>query len=161
MLDKLLPEQVTRYSGHPLAKWVFVALTVITIGRSLVHMFAADGGAQSIATIPLDAYSTAAADTVIFLFALWGLSQLIIGLLYGVVLWRYQGLIPLMYLLMIFEYAMRIVLGNLKPIVTTTTAPGAIGDYILVPLALVMLILSLRTGPQSHRTENLRTETAG
>ncbi len=146
MFEKLLPKQVSNdYSGHPLAKWVLGALTVIAIGRSLVHMFAPDGGAESIATIPLANYSAAAADTVIFVFALWGLSQLILGLLYGVVLWRYQALIPLMYLLMAFEYAMRIVLGNLKPIVTVQTAPGAIGDYIMIPLALVMLWLALQT----------------
>ena len=84
MLDKLLPQTVTNtYRGHPLAKWALVALTIVTIGRSLVHMFAADGGAQSIATIALDIFTEGGANTVITLFALWGLSQLIIGLLYA------------------------------------------------------------------------------
>jgi hypothetical protein len=49
-----------------------------------------------------------------------------------------------MYLLMIFEYGMRIVLGAIKPIETTGRAPGAIGNFIIIPLALIMLILSLR-----------------
>jgi hypothetical protein len=73
-----------------------------------------------------------------------GLSQLLIGIIYVAVLWRYKALIPLMYLLMILEYGLRIVLGTLKPIETTSTAPGAIGDYVMVPLAIIMLILSLR-----------------
>jgi len=45
---------------------------------------------------------------------------------------------------MIFEYGMCIVLGAIKPIEKTGTAPGAIGDYIIIPLAIIMLVLSLR-----------------
>lgn len=145
MLERLLPKQLNNdYTGSPIARWVFVVITIITIARSLVHMFAPDGGAQSIATIPLDTFTDNGAATVILMFALWGLSQLLVGVIYVVVLWRYRALIPFMYLLLFVEYAMRILLGALKPIETVSTAPGAIGDYILVPLALVMLVLSLR-----------------
>jgi hypothetical protein len=49
-----------------------------------------------------------------------------------------------MYLLMILEYGLRIVLDNLKPMETIGTASGAIGDYVMVPIAIIMLILSLR-----------------
>jgi hypothetical protein len=145
MLECLFPQNKTNtYRSNPIAKWVFILLTLVTIARSLVHMFSSDGGAQSIATIPLDSFTANGADAVILMFALWGLSQLLIGIIYGIVLWRYQALIPLMYLLMVFEYGMRIVLGAIKPIETTGTAPGAIGNYIIVPLAIVMLVLSLR-----------------
>ena len=119
---------------------------MVTIGRSLVHMFLPDGGAQSIATIPLDSFTVDGADAVILIFALWGLSQLLIGFIYGLVLWRYQAFIPSMYLMLIIEYGMRIVLGAMKPIQTTGTAPGAIGNFIIVPTAIVMLVLSLREG---------------
>jgi hypothetical protein len=156
-LNKLFPQQANNdYRGSAIAKWVFVVLTIVTIARSLVHMFAADGGAQSIATIPLDSFTPNGADSVILIFALWGLSQLLMGLIYVVVLWRYQNLIPLMYLLMIFEYAMRMVLGELNPIETTGTAPGAIGDYVIVPLALVMLFLSLRTASDAAASPGVR-----
>ena len=146
MIDKLLPQPVTnQYQGHPLAKWVFVALTIITIGRSLVHMFAADGGAQSIASIALDTFSEGGANTVITVFALWGLSQLIIGLLYMVVLWRYQSLITLMYVIFSFEYFMRLAAGVYSPgLEKLATAPGEIGNFIFLPLGLLMLWLSLR-----------------
>ncbi len=44
MLETLLPKQLTNdYLDSPIAKWVFVLLTIMTIGRSLVHIFAADG----------------------------------------------------------------------------------------------------------------------
>lgn len=148
-LTRLFPRQADNsYQGSPIALWVFIVITFGTLARSLVHMFASDGGAQSIATIPLDSFTENGAASVILIFALWGLSQLLLGLIYVIVLWRYRNLIPLMYLLMIFEYAMRIALGEMKPIETTGTAPGAIGDYVIVPLATVMLLLSLRLVPR-------------
>ena len=49
-----------------------------------------------------------------------------------------------MYFLMIVEYIMRIVLGNLKSIEVDSTLPGAVANLIVVPLASIMLILSLR-----------------
>ncbi len=146
MIEKLLPQPVTNhYAGHPLAKWVFAAITVFTIGRSLVHMFAPDGGAQSIATIALDSFTPGGANTVVTVFALWGLSQLIIGLLYAIVLWRYQSLIPLMYVFFAFEYFMRLIAGAYSPgVEKLATAPGEIGNLVFLPLGLVMLWLSLR-----------------
>lgn len=146
MLNQIFPTPADNtFRGHALAKWMFLILTLVTIARSLVHMFAADGGAQSIATIALDSFTSSGADTVITMFGLWGLSQLIIGLVYAVVFWRYQSLIPMMYLTMLFEYVMRLIAPLYTPgIATTGTAPGSVGDYILIPLVAVMLILSVR-----------------
>ena len=147
MLANLFPATITNnYRGAVLAKWVFVLVTLLTLGRSLAHIFLPDGGAQSIATIPLDSFTANGAATAVHLFALWGVSQLIIGLIYLIVLWRYQALIPLMYLLMVLEYALRLALTFAKPLETHGTAPGAIGNYVLIPLALLMLWLSLRDG---------------
>ena len=104
MIEKLLPQPVTnQYRGQPLALWGFHRAELDHNRAYLVHMFAADGGAQSIASIALDAFGDGGANTVITVFALWGLSQLIIGLLYVIVLWRYRSLIPLMYVLFSFE----------------------------------------------------------
>jgi len=97
MLDSLFPQPITNsYRGAALAKWVFVLLTVVTLARSLLHIFLPDGGAESIATIPLESFTEDGAAAVIQIFAQWGLSQLLLGLLYLLVLWRYQSLIPLM-----------------------------------------------------------------
>jgi len=144
MMNPIFPRKVSNdYQGKPIAKWVFFVITLVTVVRSLIHIIAPDGGAQSIATIPLDNYSEAAAATVILMFSLWGLSQLLMGFVYAIVLWRYQALIPFMYVLLIIEYGMRIILGMLKPIDTVGTAPGGIGNFLIVPLAILMLILSL------------------
>ena len=86
VLEKILPSQVDNaYSGHRLSLVFFYFITLLTICRSCVHIFAGDGGAQSIATIPLDAFTQGGAEGVIFLFAQWGIAQLMIGLIYLIV----------------------------------------------------------------------------
>ena len=144
MLKKLLPNPVdNHYRGHPIAKWTFIAMTVLTVGRSLAHMFLPDGGAQSIATIPLVTYSVEASQVVIGMFAQWGLTQLMFGLMYVLVLGRYRSMSPLMWLFILFEWTGRLLIGSYKPFETAGTAPGSIGNMVFPVLALVMLILSL------------------
>ncbi len=141
---KLLPVVVdNQFRGIKLSQYAFLLITAATIVRSLIHVFAPDGGAQSIATIPLESYSPQAAATVILMFSLWGLSQLLMGFVYLGVYLKYKSLIPMMYLLLTVEYAMRIVIGQMKPIVTSGTAPGSIGNWIMVPVCAVLLALSL------------------
>jgi hypothetical protein len=151
MLAQLFPEKPDNaYRGALVAKWAFIVMVVMTIARSLAHILLPDGGAQSIATIPLDSFSPGASAVVIGMFAQWGLTQLMSGLLYVIVLWRYQSLIPLMWLFIVFEWLGRLLLSLYKPFETAGTAPGGIGNMIIPVLALLMLMLSLRDHPPSH-----------
>ena len=143
---KVLPKEINNnYNGRKIALYFFYLFTIMTVVRSLIHMFAPDGGAQTIATIPLDTFTKAGASTVILIFALWGLSQLIIGMFYVIVCWRYKSLIPFMYLFLFIEYSMRLILGFLKPIETSGTAPGAVVNFIFPPLIIILLLLSLNS----------------
>ena len=152
---KLLPNPVDNcFRGIKISQYAFLLITFATIVRSLIHVFALDGGAQSIATIPLASYSAQAAATVILMFSLWGLSQLLMGIVYLGVYLKYKSLIPMMYVLMIVEYAMRIVIGQMKPIITMGTAPGSIGNWIMVPVCAILLALSLIRGRASAQTSN-------
>ena len=145
MLDKLFPKELSNtYQGKAIAKWVFVVMVILTISRSLAHIFFPDGGAQSIATIPLNDFTASGTTVIIGIFAQWGLTQLMFSLLYVIILWRYQSLIPLMWLFIFFEWAGRLLLGLAKPFETVGTAPGAIGNLIFPVLALIMLVLSLK-----------------
>jgi hypothetical protein len=104
----LFPRQITsEFPGFKIALWAFYPFTALTLWRSQHHLFAHDGGAQSIANIPLDTYSDTAAATIIGVFALWGLSQLVIGLIYLVAAIRYRSMIPTLYLLSLVEYLVR------------------------------------------------------
>ncbi len=146
----LLPKTINDiFYGSKIVVYSFYLITSITLWRSLHHLFANDGGAQSIATIPLDTYSSGATDTIIGLFALLGLSQLLIGIIYFIVAVRYKSLIPLMYLLFIFEYLSRYLIGVFKSVETVGTAPGAIVNIPFVLLGIVLFIFSFVTSKSS------------
>src|SRR6056297_2599092 len=144
IIERIFPKTLNNdYKGYKIALYVFFALTALTLWRSQHHLLAADGGAQSIATIPLDTFTTPGAAAVIGVFGLWGLSQLIIGIVYLVVSLRYRAMIPFMYLLVV-EYFMRAVyIPSAKPIPTAGTAPGATGNWPLMIIAFIMLVLSV------------------
>lgn len=148
---RLLPERADNdFRGRKVALVVFYVITFATLVRSLIHLLAPDGGAQSIATIPLDAFGADAAGAVVFTFSVWGLSQVLLGVVYVVVALRYRSLIPLMYTLLIVEYAGRLLVGRFKPVVTVTTPPGEIVNYVMVPLGIMMLVLSLWPRTSTH-----------
>jgi len=140
-LELLLPQRAdNEYRGHRAAVIVFLLIAVIGTVRSLIHFLAPDGGAGSIAGIDL---SVDGADGIIFAFALWGSAQLLYGFIQLIVYFRYKNLIPLMYMLIIMETLMRILIGRVKPVQFAGTPPGAIGNYIILPLSIVMLFLAL------------------
>ena len=44
---RLLPDSFdNQQRGHPLALWLFYLATIVTVGRSLAHIFLADGGGR-------------------------------------------------------------------------------------------------------------------
>lgn len=145
VLNRLFPKVLdNRFPGRKTALYVFYALTALTLWRSQHHLLAKDGGAQSIATIPLDTYPPNAADTVIGVFALWGLSQLIVGVIYLIAALRYRAMIPMLYLLFVLEYLVRFtVIAVTLTIETAGTAPGAVTNLPFIVLGLAMLALSL------------------
>ena len=118
-----------------------VPLTV----RSLIHMFKDDGGAMSIATIPLDTYPTGAANTIIAFQALAGIYQLILVFVYMLILFRYRTLLPLGYLLITLEFGLAIpIMGSgWKMMELRGTAPGYVTMWILPSITSALCLFSL------------------
>ena len=144
MLNRIFPERIdNHYRGLKLAICLFVPITFMKVAISMVHIFYDDGGAQSISTIPLDTYTTGAAANVIALFAHLGLDQLLLGLLFVVVLFRYRAMIPLMYVLIIAGYIGLEGIALMKPIVTTGTSGANMPHLVLMALSISGLVLSL------------------
>lgn len=144
MIAGLFPAHIDNtFRGRRIALYVFYPVTALILWRSLHHLIAADGGAQTIATMPLDTYPSGAAQNIVAIFAQWGLSQLLLGLMFLAACIRYRAMIPLMWLMLALEAAGRQLAGTAKPIATLHTAPGAIGNLPMLALALVMLWLSL------------------
>ena len=133
------------YHGSQIVPIVFGIISLISLIRSLIHVFKHDGGAQSIATIPLDRYPKPASDTIVLMFAYWGISQTLMSLVYGVILWKYRNMLPFACLLFTIEWSLRLVIPYVtnKGSSTDQTAPGGIGNMIMPGLGLFLLYLSI------------------
>jgi hypothetical protein len=143
-LEVLLPPVAdNRLRGIKLPLYIFILTAVVGTVRSCIHLFAPDGGAGSIAGMDL---SVDGASGIVFAFALWGSSQLIYALIQLLVAFRYRSLVPFMWLLVILEILWRELVGHMKPVHFAHTPPGAIGNYVYLPLATLMLAPCLWTG---------------
>ena len=144
LLSRILPARVdTRYRGHVLGLWLYVPIAAQKVAMSLTHLLKADGGAQSISTIPLDTYPASAAQNVIGLFARLGLEQLVLGLILLLVALRYRALIPLMYLLVVGEYLGSRLVSQVKPLALASTSGVGTPLLVIAMLSGVGLVLSL------------------
>ena len=140
-LSNLLPSDARDYKGPQFVRWAAMAFLVIITVRSLIHVLAPDGGAESIATIDT---TVEGGSNIIAIFGQWGAIQLLLAALLWVLLLRYRGLTPLVLLVFVLEPLLRGLAGSLKPIESVGTAPGAALNWVVVPVMVMLLILSLR-----------------
>jgi hypothetical protein len=136
----LLPSDPATREIPSLPRWFAGAYLVLMTARSLVHLFSVDGGAASIATVDV---SVQGGTNIIAIFGQWGAIQLLLALLLWTLLVRYRGLTPLVLLALLVEPVLRGVSGTLKPLETVGTAPGAALNWVVVPIIVVMLWISL------------------
>jgi hypothetical protein len=137
---RLLPAEPAIEGGPLLARVFALLYLAIVLVRSLIHLIAADGGANSIATVDL---SVAGGDNIVAMFGQWGAVQLLLGLLLTVLVLRYPGLVPLVLATLALELVLREVAGALKPLATVGTAPGAAGNASALVVVTAALLFSL------------------
>ena len=125
----------------------FLKIKYQFIFHSFVHIFKRDGGAQSIATIPLNRFPKEASDSIIFIFAIWGISQFLMAIIYSAILWKYQTLLPFGTLHFTLENIFRILLKTFtdKKMVTEKRPPAAILNMVFVPIGIFLFWNSLPT----------------
>jgi hypothetical protein len=141
LFEILLPVKIDNtLLGWKLPLYIFALYAVLSTVRSFIHLLSPDGGAGSIAGMDL---SEAGADGIIFAFALWDSSQLLMAIIQLLVVVRYRSLIPFMWLMLIVEVLLRELVGAMKPVTFVHTPPGALGNQLFLPLAALMLGLSL------------------
>ena len=143
----ILPDQHDEYRGTKASFWFLVALNVLITVRSLIHLLAGDGGANSIAGLNVDGGQGA---NLISIFSTWGLSQLLLALATWAVVARYRLLVPLMLALNLVDWAGRLLIVEWKPLVVDDVAPGAIGNYIFTPLCAIALWFALAPDDDGH-----------
>ena len=137
----ILPKTIDNsIQGTKVPFFVFAMYAILSTVRSCIHIFTADSGAGSIAGMDL---TVSGANGIIFAFGLWGSSQLLFAIIQLIVVFRYRALIPLMYLMLVLEILLRQLVGIMKPVTFSHTPPGAIGNHLLLPLAIIMLVLTI------------------
>ena len=150
IFQTILPAQIDNtIRGVKLPFYVFAFFAVVSTVRSVIHILYPDGGAGSIAGMDL---SVAGADGIVFAFGLWGSSQLLFAVIQLLVVFRYRSLVSFMYLMLILEVLLRQLVGYMKPVIFAHTPPGAIGNQIILPLAVFMLVLSVWSTYKTNTT---------
>ncbi len=141
ILEILLPAKIDNtIRGSKIPFYVFALYTFFSFVRSCIHLLAPDGGAGSIAGMDI---TVVGAVGIIFAFALWGSSQLILAVIQVLVVFRYRSFVPFMYLMLMLEVLLRELVGRTKPVTFDHIPPGAIGNQLILPLAALMLGLAL------------------
>ena len=135
-IKKLLPNIPTKFEGFRAVRIVTAIYLLVMVVRSCIHLFAADGGAQSIAGIDT---SVEGGDNIIAIFHQWGAIQLILAVLLFVLFFRYPGFTPLILLTLVLDPVMRFIAGQMMSLTTTGTPPGeALNGAAFYLLALLL-----------------------
>lgn len=143
-LNLLLPRRADNTCrGHKVALALFALLLLVKTAISLGSIFNGHTAASSADGIPLDTYTPAGARTVLSLFALLGLSNLVICFIGTVVLVRYRSLIPFMFALFLVQQLSRKLIFEFLPIARTGTPPGSAINVVILSVMIVGLALSL------------------
>ena len=143
-MKKLIPEKIE--NKIPKNKFVYYfcwLLVGFNFFRSLEHIFTEDGGAESIAGIPLSNYSPEAANNIVSIFAQWGFSQLVFACILLIVVLKIRELIPLMLLIIALENLFRAGIGFYKPLIISADPPGALSPLIGL-VTLIFFLISIR-----------------
>ena len=139
-IKRLLPQELSIFQGFRLIRFIAALYMFVMVARSCIHLFAADGGAESIAGIDT---SVEGGDNIIAIFHQWGAIQLILAALLLVLFFRYPGLTPLILLTLTLDPVLRFVAGQMMSLTTTGTPPGEALNGVALYLLLVLFLGSL------------------
>jgi hypothetical protein len=139
-IKKVFPNELSRFEGFRLIRLIAALYMFVMVVRSCIHLFAADGGARSIAGIDT---SVEGGNNIIAIFHQWGAIQLILAAFLLVLFFRYPGLTPLILLTLALDPVMRFIAGQMMSITATGTPPGEALNGAAFYLLLILFMSSL------------------
>ena len=139
-IKELLPNNPTKFEGFRAVRIVTAIYLLVMVVRSCIHLFAADGGAQSIAGIDT---SVEGGNNIIAIFHQWGAIQLILAVLLFVLFFRYPGFTPLILLTLALDPVMRFIAGQMMSLTSIGTPPGEALNGAAFCLLAFLFIASL------------------
>lgn len=99
MWNRIFPKVIDNtYRGHWLGLVLFVLVIVLRTTQGINSMVITRSVITGADAIPLDTFSQPAANTLISVFALLGVSSVIVSLIGLIALVRYRAMIPLLFL---------------------------------------------------------------
>ena len=140
MRNQILPENPREYRGFGVVRLITLAFLLIVVARSVIHLFTADGGAESIAGIDT---SVSGGNNIIALFHQWGAIQLLLVGLMLVLFFAYKGLTPLVIFFLALDAPMRALAGMMGKIESAHTPPGETLNWPAFFLLLILFVVSL------------------
>ena len=144
MHDDLLPRTIdNHYRGRKAALWIFGLVATMKFMMSMGVIFNGATALREADGVPLDTYPPAAAQTIVALFALFGLSTLILSLLCALSIVRYRSLVPFLFAVLLAEHLGRKTILYFIPMIRTGNPPGFAINMVLLALIVVGLALSL------------------
>ena len=140
-IKKILPKNPSVFSGYRAVRIFLAIYMFVIVVRSCIHLFTADGGANSIAGIDI---SVEGGDNIVAIFHQWGAMQLLLVLLLYVLFFKYPGLTPLISLTLVIEPIFRLISGKIMPVTTEGTPLGeslnGASFFVLAVLFIASLI---------------------
>ncbi len=150
MFKNILPKQINNnYKGSKIAIYGFYPIMAMWLFRSFTHFLSENAGLVKIASInKLPITNNIDPNNLVYLFAsLWGASQLIITLLTILFFFKYRSLLPLLWLIVIFDILFRFISGFLHPLTPEyyiNVPPGSLAQIPLLIYGILMFIISIK-----------------
>jgi uncharacterized membrane protein HdeD (DUF308 family) len=147
-VKKILPKDPSTYKGHKSIRIITALYLLIVVIRSCVHIFASDGGANSIAGIDV---SVEGGDNIIAIFHQWGAIQLILAGLLVVLFFRYPGMTPLVVLTLAIDPIMRALAGQMMSVTSQSTPPGEALNWPAFFTLVLLFVASLKESSSTKK----------
>ena len=149
--NNILPKIAdNNFQGHRFALWGFILFTLLMSWRAIIHMLFEQYGFHQIANFQAISGDPDPMLLIYRFFSLWGFAQLIFCIVCWIVVFRYKALIPLMYLLWLFEWAFRTFGYPLireeiavQGLYTYGMTPGSVGAPYISTVLLILFGLSI------------------
>jgi hypothetical protein len=139
-LKKVLPDEASTFTGFPIVRILTALFLLIVVVRSCIHLFAEDGGANSIAGIDI---SVAGGQNIVAIFHQWGAIQLLLASLLVLLFFRYPGLTPLILFTLALDPVLRSIAGAIAPITVEGAPPGESLNWPAFLLVFALFLTSL------------------
>ena len=148
-LKKVLPSDLSSFAGYRVVRIATTFYLLVIIARSSIHLFASDGGANSIAGIDI---SVAGGDNIVAIFHQWGATQLLLALFLSLLFIRYPGMTPLIVLTLALEPVMRLIAGQIKSVTADGPPPG---ESLNGPSLVFLVVLFIASVLEKRTPKNL------